>query len=93
VYTEYGITGKVVKGDPTKPEDVIAYVVFERCLKGAENTSWKICGKLPSQVPWKEMDQAMKERRKIKKLKHYKTQGDRDRLKEDLQKKKTPPKS
>ena len=93
MYSEYGVTGKLVRGDPTKTEDVISYVVFERCLKDAENTSWKICGKLPSQKPWREVDQALKEHRKLKKMKNYKTQGDRDRMREELQKKKLQPES
>ncbi len=72
-------------GDPKKPEDVIAYVVLERPLKDAANTSWKICAKLPSQVPWQEVNKEFTKKRREKKMKNYKTQADRDRYKAEFE--------
>ena len=48
--------GRLVQGDPNEPRNVIDYVAFERYLtpeKGKlTKSSWRICGKLPPQVPW-----------------------------------------
>lgn len=40
--------GRLVRGDPTKPRNVIDYIVFERHLTD-EQSQWRICAKLPPQ--------------------------------------------
>ena len=48
----YNFAGKLLKGHPSKTKNVIDYIVFERSLV-SHDTTWKICGKLPPQIPHK----------------------------------------
>ena len=54
--TIHDFAGRLEQGDPIVPRKVIDYVVFERYLTPEKGklvkSSWRICGKLPPQVPW-----------------------------------------
>lgn len=51
----YGSNGNVFRGHPTAPKTVIDYVVLERPLElPASKIPWRIAGKLPPQLPWKQ---------------------------------------
>ena len=45
----YDFAGRLVRGHPSKPKDVIDYVVFERSLS-ATDAQWRICAKIPPQI-------------------------------------------
>lgn len=44
------MAGRLLRGNPSKPKNVIDYVVFERPLSSLD-ARWRICGKLPPQLP------------------------------------------
>ncbi len=51
----YGSDDRLFRGNPTTPKTVIDYVVLERPLElPAAKTPWRIAGKLPPQLPWKD---------------------------------------
>jgi len=51
----YNSVGTLTKGHPTRPRDVIDYVVFERLLAKPQSR-WRIATKLPPQLPWRTGD-------------------------------------
>ena len=60
----YGPTGKLVRGDPDHPTEVISYVVLERHLLEPERSSWRIMTLLPPQRPWREVIAEEEERKR-----------------------------
>ena len=55
----YDSAGSLIRGHPTKPKDVIDYVVLERSLS-KEHPGWRIAAKLPPQLPWRLKEMAAK---------------------------------
>ena len=52
----YNAAGKLMRGHPSNAKTVIDYIVMERHLENPERGhSWRIAGKLPPQVPWKQL--------------------------------------
>lgn len=53
----YSSDGTVFRGNPNQPKTVIDYVVFERPLELPDKVPWRIAGKLPPQLPWKQVNE------------------------------------
>ena len=52
----FDMAGRLLRGHPSKPRKVIDYVVFERPLS-LHDAHWRICGKLPPQIPYKKANE------------------------------------